>query len=324
MMASFVCNRTTDLSFCPFPDHEKNHDRDKAEVSLEKDTGGVDPRTTKIRVVQEARRRVAEQIEYLLGRVVQVTMADAETDRPSDLEEQRPQSPQESEDATAAVDTDADDEHADDEQFVAIELTSTSASQAESDRERCLEEEEEELCVMKLPASECGPDSDPHLIRASANPGQEAALNTGRRRVLHHPILSPLTKLPWGRLATAAGSCDLLFNCKYTMRQVEDEVKQEQHRIENGDEEAAYEGQSSDRKDGYVSVNLGLVDQETGDPLPFFGLQEHEAADIEENNTPHPATDARQESQHQPETKEAHNPVADAVNMMVYKGLIGE
>ena len=253
-----------------------------------------------------------------------VTMADAETDRPSDLEEQRPQSPQESEDATAAVDTDADDEHADDEQFVAIELTSTSASQAESDRERCLEEEEEELCVMKLPASECGPDSDPHLIRASANPGQEAALNTGRRRVLHHPILSPLTKLPWGRLATAAGSCDLLFNCKYTMRQVEDEVKQEQHRIENGDEEAAYEGQSSDRKDGYVSVNLGLVDQETGDPLPFFGLQEHEAADIEENNTPHPATDARQESQHQPETKEAHNPVADAVNMMVYKGLIGE
>lgn len=215
-----------------------------------------------------------------------------ETDQPS--EEQR----HKAEDATSTVVVDpehaADD--ADDEQ-VAIELTSTSQE-------------------MKLPAppSECRPNADPHLIRVSASSGQEAG-NTGRRRVLHHPILSPLTKLPWGRLA---GSCDLLFNCKYTMRQVQDEIKHE--RIENGNEGAyaAYENQSSDRKDGYVSVNLGLVEQEeTEGSLPFFGLQEHEAADVEESDAP--ATDAQA-----PETEEVHNPVADALNMMVYNGLIGE
>ena len=267
-------------------------------------------------------------------------MAANQTDSSSGREEQRHKSSQEPEEDETLVVADSDDaDGADEEQFVAIELTNpcpceegrpsrssdepseTPTSQAQTDREGCIEEDE---VMMKLPAppSECRPNSDPHLVHVPASAGQEARLNTGRRRVLHHPILSPLTKLPWGKLATAAGSCDLLFNCKYTMRQVEHEVKQEQHRIENGNEDSAYENQSSDRKNGYVGVSLGLVEQEADDSLPFFGLQEHEAADIEEVDAP--ATDARQESRNQPEAEEAHFPVSDAVNMMVYKGLIGE
>ncbi|KAL7512838.1 hypothetical protein ACHAXN_011394 [Cyclotella atomus] len=52
------------------------------------------------------------------------------------------------------------------------------------------------------------------------------------RKKLNHPLLTPLTKLPWDRLATAAVSCDLLFNCKYSMRQVEDEVREEKKTIQ--------------------------------------------------------------------------------------------
>lgn len=61
--------------------------------------------------------------------------------------------------------------------------------------------------------------------------------NNKIRKKLRHPLLTPLTKLPWDRLATAAGTCDLLFNCKYSMRQVEDEVREEKKTIQYDIEE---------------------------------------------------------------------------------------
>ena len=80
-----------------------------------------------------------------------------------------------------------------------------------------------------------------------------------RRKILRHPILTPLTKLPWDRFISAAGACDALFNCKYSMKQVEDEVREEHtrtiggHYLENG----GYQEDMVGREDGYVNLSLG-------------------------------------------------------------------
>mmetsp|Transcript_1584 Transcript_1584/g.2361 ORF Transcript_1584/g.2361 Transcript_1584/m.2361 type:complete len:452 (+) Transcript_1584:191-1546(+) len=78
---------------------------------------------------------------------------------------------------------------------------------------------------------------------------------TRRRKILHHPILSHLTKLPWDRLSNAGSACDVLFNCKYSMKQVEDEVREECRRGVSG--EGVYiENDGVGREDGYVNVSL--------------------------------------------------------------------
>ena len=85
------------------------------------------------------------------------------------------------------------------------------------------------------------------------------------RRVLRHPLLTPLAKVPWGRIAAAAGSCDLLFNCKYSLRQVEDEVRWERRGRGTGagGEDGEGDGDGgpgpTPRGDGYVGVSLGLL-----------------------------------------------------------------
>ncbi len=110
-----------------------------------------------------------------------------------------------------------------------------------------------------------------------------------RKKILRHPILTPLTRLPWDRFISAAGACDVLFNCKYSMRQVEDEVREEERKVCGGGgmgyhigyggevglggggevrmeveqqqqhhqqgEEGG--GSSTVREDGYVNINLG-------------------------------------------------------------------
>lgn len=103
-----------------------------------------------------------------------------------------------------------------------------------------------------------------------------------RKKILRHPILTPLTKLPWDKFISAAGACDVLFNCKYSMRQVEDEVREEERKvrgsgdgyhigygdgaggyIDNNGEGAEGEAEAEQgcgntgREDGYVDVNLG-------------------------------------------------------------------
>jgi len=77
---------------------------------------------------------------------------------------------------------------------------------------------------------------------------------TRRRKILHHPILSRLTKLPWDRLTNAGSTCDVLFNCKYSMKQVEDEVREECRRGVSG--EGVYIEEYVGREDGYVNVSL--------------------------------------------------------------------
>ena len=54
-----------------------------------------------------------------------------------------------------------------------------------------------------------------------------ATIPPKRKKTLRHPLFTPLAKIPWDRVISAAGACDLLFNCKYSMRQVEDEVREE-------------------------------------------------------------------------------------------------
>jgi hypothetical protein len=53
-------------------------------------------------------------------------------------------------------------------------------------------------------------------------------------RVLRHPLLTLLTRLPWDRMISATGSCDLLFNRKYSTQLVEDKVRKEHHHTMGG------------------------------------------------------------------------------------------
>ena len=77
-----------------------------------------------------------------------------------------------------------------------------------------------------------------------------------RRRVLRHPLLTPLTRLPWDRMISAAGSCDILFNCKYSARQMEDEVREDRHRTAgNSVDVPSYP--VATRADGYANLSLG-------------------------------------------------------------------
>lgn len=56
-----------------------------------------------------------------------------------------------------------------------------------------------------------------------------------RRKILHHPLLSPLSKIPWSKMINVSNACDAIFNCKYSMRQVEDEVRRENMIMNSGD-----------------------------------------------------------------------------------------
>jgi len=111
----------------------------------------------------------------------------------------------------------------------------------------------------------------------STNRMQQQQPPPPRRKILRHPILTPLTRLPWDRFVSAAGACDLLFNCKYSMRQVEDEVRAEERTrnsgkmlgndnggsvttstyayAEEGVEDAIHDRVG--REDGYVNLSVG-------------------------------------------------------------------
>ena len=112
----------------------------------------------------------------------------------------------------------------DENNFVAIELVEST------NNEKCTMEEQ-----VSSDAQEQAPLLTHDKIQFTAYPSpQTNAPNSNiiTRKKLYHPILTPLTKLPWDRIASSVGSCDLLFNCKYSMRQVEDEVREEKTTIE--------------------------------------------------------------------------------------------
>lgn len=91
---------------------------------------------------------------------------------------------------------------------------------------------------------------------SSLNITQPSKTTTRRRKILHHPLLSHLTKLPWDRLSNAGSACDVIFNCKYSMRQVEDEVREECRRGISGEGVYIEDNDRVGREDGYVNVSL--------------------------------------------------------------------
>mmetsp|Transcript_25818 Transcript_25818/g.44087 ORF Transcript_25818/g.44087 Transcript_25818/m.44087 type:complete len:459 (-) Transcript_25818:102-1478(-) len=110
--------------------------------------------------------------------------------------------------------------------------------------------------------SESPSDPDGSFVQPNDTPAPITS-PPARRKILRHPILTPLTKLPWDRFISAAGACDLLFNCKYSMAQVEDEVREQQ--LENGGVGDARVG----REDGYVNLSLG------NNESPSCGFEEY-------------------------------------------------
>lgn len=158
--------------------------------------------------------------------------------------------------------------------FVAVELTSPSRSTA-SDPPAT------HPVALDPPDPDRRPNGDVNSTDAVAgsilaNDGDASTLYTTvapppRRKVLRHPILTPLAKLPWEKIISAAGSCDLFFNCKYSLRQVEHEVRQERrHGSGDGDgggEDEEWHGpdpRHAGRGDGYVNVSLGYEEGEEG------------------------------------------------------------
>ena len=113
-----------------------------------------------------------------------------------------------------------------------------------------------------------------------------------RRKILRHPILTPLTKLPWDRWITAAGNCDGLFNCKYSMKQVEDEVREEHTRTIGGHylEDGGIQDDLGGREEGYVNLSLGHEEQyqqgsdAVDDSFAEMGLGCHSMLDDEDDS----------------------------------------
>mmetsp|Transcript_14797 Transcript_14797/g.30324 ORF Transcript_14797/g.30324 Transcript_14797/m.30324 type:complete len:448 (+) Transcript_14797:161-1504(+) len=182
------------------------------------------------------------------------------------------------------IDERIDTEGCVDDTFVSVELSSSPSKNNSSYEEVGGQQEQEPLIdaasvsnnaatVLIIPSSEiAATDADmasyvstdkndvaaaskSSLNISSQPPTTTTTTTTRRRKILHHPILSHLTKLPWDRLSNAGSACDVLFNCKYSMKQVEDEVREECRRGVSG--EGVYiENDGVGREDGYVNVSL--------------------------------------------------------------------
>lgn len=163
-----------------------------------------------------------------------------------------------------------------DSEFVAIELVSPKGMDAEGDGKSPRSTMDHPVATRASAPSERvweDPD-DPDLVRPvlpsptngdNSNPARQLP---SRRRIAH-PILTSLARLPWDRFVSAAGACDLLFNCKYSMRQVEAELQKERRHGgsaggcgggSNAGATEEWEDAIHDRVgrgDGYVAVSLG-------------------------------------------------------------------
>jgi len=169
-----------------------------------------------------------------------------------------------------------------DDTFVSVELTSSPSKYNNSSYEEVGGQQEQQPLMMDAaapvsntavlinPSSQEVAATDAAVMIPSSTATSKSSLNisqppststttTRRRKILHHPIISHIaTKLPWDRLSNAGSACDILFNCKYSVKQVEDEVREECRRGVTG--EGVYiednAGNGVGREDGYVNVSL--------------------------------------------------------------------
>ena len=149
-----------------------------------------------------------------------------------------------------------------DETFVSVELSSSPTKVSST----------QEMGVLK-PFSEKADETMTSLNNESKPAPSSFSIShqptiTRRRKILHHPIISRLSKLPWDRLSNAGSACDLLFNCKYSVKQVEDEVREECRRGVSGD--GVYIEDVVGREDGYVNVSLNYQYPEEGCEVEDF------------------------------------------------------
>lgn len=164
------------------------------------------------------------------------------------------------------ADVDDDCNEINEDEFVAIELVSpknkdgdeqlTSESAVEHTAQSSIAETTPTNDVQEdsIPAAQTEPPSNSNKTNTT-----KTTIPPPRRKILRHPILTPLTKLSWDRIISGVGNCDVFFNCKYSARQVEDEVREEHtrtiggHYLENGGNQEDLVG----REGGYVNVSLG-------------------------------------------------------------------
>lgn len=169
----------------------------------------------------------------------------------------------------AGADGGVDDDDVCDEddagEFVAVELDSATMSPGRRATDRAAVYLRRHANygneVPRPPSSTADPlpprtDEDTVFALFAAAPTPAVHPPPPRRRVLRHPLLTPLTRLPWDRMISAAGSCDILFNCKYSARQVEDEVSEESHHTPgNSVDVPSYPVPT--RADGFANLSLG-------------------------------------------------------------------
>jgi len=167
---------------------------------------------------------------------------------------------------------DVDDDHnkINEDEFVAIELVSPKNT-ADGDEQLTSESAAvEHPAQSSIPETKTNPNNNAQEGSISAAQTEPLNNNTNanatttslpppRRKILRHPILTPLTKLPWDRIISGVGNCDVFFNCKYSARQVEDEVREEHTRTIGGHylENIGHQEDLVGREGGYVNVSLG-------------------------------------------------------------------
>ena len=164
------------------------------------------------------------------------------------------------------ADIDDDQNEINEDEFVAIELVSPKNKDEQITSETAVEHPAQSSITETETNSNNSAQEDSISAAQTEPPNNNNNTNTTtatlpprRRKILRHPILTPLTKLPWDRIISGVGNCDVFFNCKYSARQVEDEVREEHtrtiggHYLENGGNQEDLVG----REGGYVNVSLG-------------------------------------------------------------------
>eukprot|EP00956_Cyclotella_meneghiniana_P032849 scaffold91719_cov43-Cyclotella_meneghiniana.AAC.2 len=226
-------------------------------------------------------------------------------------------------DSHAEIDEQPQMDESIEEDFVAIELVDSGNNDITTTRDELTTHDThtEEQAIL-LDHDQLQPPSNNNTLPSH---NINITANNKIRKKLRHPILTPLAKLPWEKFATAAGTCDLLFNCKYSMRQVEDEVREEKKTIQYDDVVGEGEEYYEDDCDADCDVQeLGLHCCSMMEDSDDEGVDGGEGNAARENNVTLPCEDAGNLLVTEEQKRKSWKGSNPTIDMMLYRQFLEE